>query len=143
MWWWTKPTNFIYSALSLTWSGASSKGTGTVRLPSFEFVSGNSTNVLTREVLTTWLVGDSDRSASTDSARRVDVVFDYLQAAASGSLPLPRHHIYYFEQPVRVMLQHFRLGYGVGGLVYFWFVIWLVLVVHFGRRLSKCPDHLD
>ncbi|MCX6922548.1 MAG: hypothetical protein NT154_04935, partial [Verrucomicrobia bacterium] len=47
------------------------------------------------------------------------------------------HHTYYFEQPVHGHIQHFRLGFGVPGLVYVWAAVWLFFVVVLVRMLMR------
>jgi hypothetical protein len=139
-WQWTYSTNFIYRSLQFEWHrfGAEadrSEDSGTLRLPSLAYESSHGTGILTRALLSEWPLGTT--SGTPAGARSVDEVFGFIQAAAQGFLPAPRHHTYYFEQPVRGSIQHFRLGLGIGGLVYIWVGIWLFLVVFFGRRFWR------
>jgi hypothetical protein len=106
--------------------------TGTLTLPSFAFESSQGTGVLTRPLLSEWLLGTTN--APPNQMRGVDRIYELLQAAAEGTLPAPRHHTYYFPQPIHGSMQHFRLGLGISWPVYIWLVIWLSGVVYFGRR---------
>lgn len=139
-WRWAYPTNFTYHSLHFEWhrfgsQAQSSKGSGTISLPSLTYESSQSTGVLTRAVLAEWLLGGNNSTNS--SMRSVDAVFGFIEAAGHGSLPRPRHHGHYFEEPVRGHIYHFSLGFGVGGLVYIWIGLWLLLVVFIGRRLWR------
>ncbi len=136
-WRWRCPMNFAYERLQLEWHGESSEGTATVNLPSLMYDSSGRTGVLSPATLTEWLVAHTKSEAPTGEVKRVQSIFDYIVAAGCGSLPAPRHHTYYFEQPVRGHIQHFLLGFGVSGLVYIWCVVWLLLVMLFARRLWR------
>ena len=136
-WRWTYPTNIIYKSLQFerTRVGVQtdgSKGRGIIFLPSLIYESPGGTGVLTRALLSEWLIGTTN--GSTAAARSVDAVFGFIEDAGRGTLPVPNHHGYSFEQPVRGRVQHFLLGFGVCGLVYVWVGIWLLSVVFFARR---------
>jgi hypothetical protein len=138
----TYSTNFIYHSLQFDWLGFGSQadrleGSGTLRLPSLAYESSRGTGILTRAVLSQWLFGSTNRTP--ESARSIDSVFSFIEDAGRGTLPAPNHHGHYFEQPVRGRIQHFRLGLGVGGIVYSWVGVWLPLVVFFGRRFWRRP----
>lgn len=136
-WQWTYSTNFVYRSLQFEWHrfGAQAEGSGTIGLPSLVYESSHGTGVLTRAVLSEWLLGTTNGTPA--GARSVDAVFGFIDDARRGTLPAPRHHVHYFEQPVRGHIQHVRLGLGVGGLVYIWVAVWLFLAVFFGRRFWK------
>lgn len=136
-WRWSYPTNFAYDRLQIEWYGESRDGTATVSVPSLVYESSGATGHLSQATLNEWLLGSASGSTHTAELQRVRAIFDYIQAAGHGSLPAPRHHTYYFKQPVRAQIQHFVLGLGVPGLVYIWFVVWLFLVVFFGRRFWR------
>ncbi len=139
-WRWAYSTNFIYRSLQFAWyrfdSQANESGdSGTLKLPSLAYESSHGTGVLTRAVLSQWLLGATNRAPAAQ--RSVDVVFGFLEDAGRGTLPAPRHHTHYFEQPVRGRIQHFSLGFGVGGLVYVWIGVWLLSVVFIARRFWR------
>jgi hypothetical protein len=136
-WRWTCPTNFAYRRLELDWSGDSSEGTATVDLPSLSYTSRGSTGVLMRALLAEWLLGRTNSTLASAEMRRVDAIFGYIEAAGRGSLPPPSHHGHSFDEPVRGHIRHFLLGYGVGGFVYIWLAVWLLLVVFSGRRFWR------
>jgi hypothetical protein len=139
-WQWVYSTNFVYASLQFEWrrfdsQADESEGSGTIKLPSFAYESSQGTGVLTRAVLYQWLLGGTNRAPAAQ--RSVDAVFGFLEDAGRGELPAPNHHGHYFEQPVRGRIQHFSLGFGVGGLVYFWTGIWLLSVLFFSRQLWR------
>ena len=138
-WRWTRPTNFAYPSLALGWSGESGEGTATLSLPSFRYQCSNSSGLLTRDTLVGWLLGTTNRRPSSAEVGRVDAVFGYLDAAAKGTLPGPRHHGYHLEEPVHGSIYHFLLGFGVPSLVYFWVAVWLFVVVFFAPRFMRGP----
>lgn len=136
-WRWTYSTNFVYRRLQYGWVRFDGRGdqlgnTGTLTLPSFLFESSQSTGVLTRPLLSEWLLDTTN--GPPDQMRGVDRIYELLQAAAEGTLPAPRHHTYGFPEPVNGSLQHFRIGLGISWPVFVWFGIWLAGVVFFGRR---------
>jgi hypothetical protein len=142
-WRWVYSTNFVYRSLKFEWLTFDSQaerleGSGTLRLPSLLYESSRGTGILTRAMLSEWLLGSTNRTP--EAARSVDAIFRFLEAAGHGTLPGPNHHGHSFEQPVRGHIQHFRLGFGVGGLVYIWVGVWLLSIVFLGRRLSKGHD---
>lgn len=130
-WYWRQPTNFTYSTVEIVCRGESSERQASVSLPDFIYRSGGVSAPFTRDVLAGWLLGAETNQAA--ARQHADAIFGYFQAAADGSLPPPRHHGYRFEQPVRVHIQHFQLGYGVGSTVYIWVAVWLFWVVIAGR----------
>jgi hypothetical protein len=141
-WQWSYSSNFTYRHLHIKWNsyhspvgGSWQEGGGTLRLPSFAYESSNGTGILTRAVLSQWLLGDQTRTP--EAARSIDALFGFMEDAAHGTLPAPNHHGHSFKQPVSGQIQHFRLGFGVGGLVYIWGLIWLFLVVHYGRQFWR------
>lgn len=139
-WQWTYSTNFIYRSLQFEWrcfdaQAGRSEGSGTLRLPSLAYESSHGTGVLTRALLSEWLLGVTNGTPS--GSQSVDEIFGFVQAAAYGFLPAPRHHAYHSEQPIRGRIQHFRLGLGIGAIVYIWIGIWSCMVVFFGRRFWR------
>lgn len=139
-WRWLYSTNFTYRSLHFAWhrfdlQAALSGDSGTLRLPSLAYESSHGTGVLTRAVLARWLLGTTN--STPRALQSVDAVFDFIEAAGCGTLPGPNHHGYNFEQPVRGRIQHFRLGFGVGGVVYIWVGIWLLLVMFIARRFCR------
>ena len=134
-WYWRQPTNFSYTTLEVEWRKETADRHATVSLPDFTYRTGDASAPFTRDVLAGWLFGAQTNGIA--ERQHVDTVFGYFQAAADGSLPRPRHHTYYLEQPSRVRIQHFLLGYGVGSTVYIWLAVWLLLVVIVGRKLLR------
>lgn len=138
-WYWTFPTNFTYKLLTLEWHNYSndSEGKATLSLPDFRYESAGSTGVLTPEILAGWLLGRTSVTSASSESVRVEQVFGYLRAAAQGTLPPPNHHGYSFgydsEAPLLGRIQHFRLGTGIGGTVYGWFVVWGVATILLAR----------
>jgi hypothetical protein len=130
-WYWSQPTNFSYSTLEVEWTEDGADRGATVNLPSLTYQCGSESGVLTREVLATWLSGAGDEVAG---ARELDAVFGYFEAASRGELPPPRHHSHHLEFPIRVSVQHYLLGHGVGSAGCFWLVVWLLMVVCIGRK---------
>lgn len=60
----------------------------------------------------------------------VENLLAILNECATGSMPRPRHHTYYFEDPVDGRLQHFALGgpsFRTPTLI--WLGLWLGLVI--------------
>lgn len=142
-WQWSFSTNFMYPRLQFGWhridaDGGLGENSGTLRLPSLAYESSKGTGVLTRVLLSEWLLGTTNSPPA--SARSVDEVFGFIEAASKGVLPAPSHHVYGVKQPVRGSIQHHRSGLGIHGLVYIWFGIWLFLVVSFGRRFRRRHD---
>lgn len=115
-WYWRQPTNFSYTTLEVDWRDESSDRRATVSLPALKYHSDGASGAFTRDVLAGWLYGASINQIS--NRQHVDAIFDYFKAAADGSLPRPRHHTYYQDQPIRARVQHFLVGYGVGSTVY-------------------------
>lgn len=139
-WRWVYSTNLFYRRLHFEWRGYSSQaepleGNGTLSLPSLAYESSHGTGILTRVTLAEWLLGTTN--ADPAATKSVDAVFGFIKAAGHGSLPAPNHHGHSFEQPVNGRIQHFLLGYGVGGFVYIWIGLWLLLVTLVGRRFWK------
>ena len=139
-WRWVYSTNFVYRNLHFEWSRFDSQAqvsedSGTLKLPSLAYESPHGTGVLTRGKLAEWLLGATN--GTPGGSRSVDALFSFLEAAGRGSLPCPRHHTHYIEQPVRGSIQHFLHGFGVGGFVYMWIGIWLVSVVFVGWKLWR------
>lgn len=139
-WRWVYSTNLVYLSLQFEWFAFDSQadhleGSGTLRLPSLAYESSRGTGVLTRTVLSQWLLSSTNRTP--DAARSIDAVFGFIDAAGRGTLPAPSHHGHHLKEPVRGYIQHFSLGFGVGGFVYIWIAIWLLLVVFFGRRFWR------
>ena len=139
-WRWVYSTNLVYRSLQFEWhrfdsQADESEGNGTLQLPSLAYESSHGTGVLTRAVLSHWLLGTNN---STPAAQHsVDAVFAFLEDAGRGTLPAPNHHGHYFEQPVRGRIQHFSLGLGVGGPVYVWAGIWLLSVLFFTQQFWR------
>ena len=132
-WYWAFPTNFSYTRLSLEWhryAGDPAEGKAMLSLPDFKYESSDSTGVLGREVLAGWLLGKTSPVPTNNDTAVVDQMFGYLRAAADGTLPPPNHHGYSFGYESQELLtgriQHFRLGTGVGSVVYIWIAVWLV-----------------
>jgi hypothetical protein len=136
------PGNFRYSELSLEWRhwrqaglwpGSRQEGRAVLSLPGFTYTTTNTTGLLTREVLAGWLFGTTNLNLIGTNAIPLGAIYDYLKAAGDGNLPPPRHHRYHFgisggdvpEGSLRVTLQHFRLGLGVGDYVWVWIPIWM------------------
>jgi hypothetical protein len=137
-WYWTQPTNFTYTILEVEWRDESADRHATVSLPAFTYRSDSASGAFTRDVLAGWLFGAATNRIS--DSQHVDSIFGYFESAATGSLPRPRHHTYYLEQPeqpTRVRVQHFLVGYGVGSTVYIWLGVWLLLVVFGGRTILR------
>ncbi len=135
-WYLRQPTNFSYTRLEVEWADESSgRQHATVTLPAFTYRTDTARGAFTQDVLAGWLLGTVTNRIR--ASQHVDTVFGYFQAAADGSLPRPRHHSYYVEQPSRVRIQHFLLGYGVGSTVYIWLAVWLFLVVIIGRKILR------
>jgi len=135
-WQWTYSTNFVYHSLQFGWSASDSQakpseGSGMLTLPSLAYESSRGTGILTRAVLSEWLLVTTNRTPEAE--RSVDAVFGFIQDAGRGTLPAPNHH-HHYEQPVQGQIMHFQPGLGVGGLVYIWIAVWLLGVVLFGRR---------
>ena len=133
-WYWSLPTNFSYTSLEVEWREESTDRHATVSLPGLTYRAGDSSGAFTRDVLAGWLHGSTNWASGR---QHVDAIFGYFESAARGSLPPPRHHTYYLEQPIRVQIHHFLLGYGVGSTVYIWLVVWLLLVMFCSRRLLR------
>jgi len=133
-WYWRQPTNFSYTTLEVEWREEATSRHAIVTLPAFTYRSGDASGDFTRGVLFTWLFGATNQVSNN---QQVEAIFGYFEAAARGELPPPRHHTYYFEQPVRGSIQHFLLGYGVGSTTYIWVLIWTVSVAYVGRRICK------
>ena len=134
-WYWRQPSRFRYSRLEVEWREESTERRATVSLPAFTYRTDSASGPFTRDVLASWLNGGATNKIF--DRQRADTIFGYFEAAAGGSLPRPRHHTYYFEQPIRVRVQHFLFGYGVGSTVYIWFVVWLLSVVLVGRKILR------
>jgi len=139
-WRWFYSTNLVYRSLHFKWFSFDSNAdlvedSGMLRLPSLAYESSRGTGILTRAVLSEWLLRTTNRTS--EATQSVDGVLDFLQAAGRGSLPAPRHHTYYFERPVGGHIQHFLLGYGVGSFVYIWVGVWLLLVVFVARKFWR------
>jgi hypothetical protein len=146
-WRWAYSTNFTYQSLHFEWHRFDSQAdlsedNGKLRLPSLAYESSRGTGVLTRAVLAEWLLGTTN--GTPEAKQSVDAVFGFIEGAGRGTLPAPNHHGHYFEQPVRGRIQHFQLGFGIGGVVYIWVGIWLLLVVitarRFWRRHRETPE---
>jgi hypothetical protein len=136
-WRWNCPSNFAYRSLILDWNGESGAGEATLDLPSFKYQSSNSTGLLTRDTLVFWLLGTTDGASASPEVARVHFIFNYLEAAAQGTLPPPGHHGRFFQEPVLGSIHHFLLGLGAPWLVYFWVAVWLLLVVIFTPRFMR------
>jgi hypothetical protein len=132
-WYWKQPSNFSYSTLDVDWYDQTARRHATVSLPAFTYRSDSASGAFTRDVLAEWLFGTATNRVS--DRQHVDAVFSYFEAAAAGSLPGPRHHTYNFEKPIRVNIQHFLLGYGVGSTAYVWFGVWLLMVLVVGQKV--------
>lgn len=142
-WRWTYFTNFIYPTLQFEWhrfdeSANMSEDKGILTLPSLAYQSKHSTGVLTRAVLSKWLLGKTDLRAG--DSQSIEAIFGFIEAAGQGNLPAPNHHGYHFQTPVHGSLHHFRLGSGIGGLVFIWVGIWLVLVFLSGRKIMMSQN---
>ena len=133
-WYWTQPTNFSYTTVEVEWRDESSDRHAIVTLPAFTYQTGDASGAFTRDVLASWLYGLTNQ---VSDRLHSDAIFGCFEAAAQGSLPPPRHHPHYLEKPIRVHIQHFLLGYGVGSTVYIWLLVWLFSVIFFGRRLWR------
>jgi len=134
-WQWDYSTNFDYRSLRYEWhrfGAQAGEDSGTIRLPSLVYESSSKTGVLTRAVLSQWLVEKTNITIA--ATQGIDFVFGFIEAAGGGTLPAPRHHEYSFKEPVDARIQHFRLGFGVGGIVYIWVGVWLLLVILIARR---------
>ena len=144
-WRWGHSTNIIYKTLHFEWysivedartdTADKSGGSGVIMLPVLAYHSTAGDGVLTRATLAKWLLGATNGSPA--AMQSVDTIFSYIEAAGSGLLPAPRHHTYHLKRPLFGMIQHFLLGFGVGGFVYVWMGIWLLLVVIVGRRFRR------
>jgi hypothetical protein len=139
-WRWSYTTNITYRSLTIDWSGEPGHGTATVSLPSFSCQSSSFSGSLTRDTLAAWLLGTTNRPPSSPEVESVSAIFSYLEAAAKGALPAPRHHGYHFDEPMIGSIYHFLLGWGVPRLVYFWVALWLLLVVFFTPRFIRARD---
>lgn len=105
-------------------------------LPSLTYRFADQTGILTKAVLAEWLLDDDSRTA-TNAAAVVNTMFGLIQDAGHGALPPPRHHGHHLKEPLNGSIQHFLIGVGVTGLVYAWIVVWLILVVVFGRKFFR------
>ncbi len=135
-WYWTRPTNFSYAKLDITWYewGSSTNRHATVSLPAFTYQMSGTNGVFTPQVLADWLYGPAYHLSGRP---RADRIFAYFEAAANGSLPPPRHHKYSSDGPVPIHLYHSLLGFGVCSPVYLWVTVWLFGVVFYGRQVLK------
>ena len=139
-WRWVYSTNLIYRSLRFEWfsfdsQANQSEGKGTLRLPSLAYDSSRGTGILTRAVLSGWLLGGTN--GTPRALQSVNAVFGFIEDAGRGTLPAPSHHGHTLQQPVRGYIQHFSLGSGVSGLVYAWICLWLLLVLFFGWRVRR------
>ena len=130
-WYWSQPTNFNYSTLEVEWTEAGADNSATVNLNELTYQSGSESGAFSRDVVAQWLKGAGEEWVG---ARQVDAVFGYFEAASRGELPPPWHHSHHVEFPVRVSVQHYLLGYGVGSPDYVWFGIWLLGVGWMGWK---------
>ena len=92
--------------------------------------------MLTRAVLARWLIGTTN-SPTTAEMRGLDAVYGYVEAAGNGSLRLKEDHRglrFNLQRPAHGSMKHSVGGFGIPGLLYVWFFIWLSLVVGFGQR---------
>jgi hypothetical protein len=131
-WYWSQPINFSYSTLDVEWTEDGADQSATVNLPGFTYQSGSESGAFTHDVLAKWLRGSGDELAK---AWQQEEVFRYFEAASRGELPPPRHHPHHQESPIRVSVQHFLLGFGVGSTAYFWLGVWLLMVGSIGRKI--------
>jgi hypothetical protein len=137
-WYWRQPTNFAYTTLEVDWRGES-QGRATVSLPGFTYRSDSANGAFSHDILARWLYGPTTNQIS--DTQHVGRIFQYFEAAATGSLPPPRHHTYFIKEPGYVQIHHYLLGYGVGSTVYVWLTAWLFAFVFFGRKVwrGSCP----
>ena len=130
-WKWLITSKWPYEQLAITlerWDlQGGSNETLAVKLPSMEYSSAGTTGVLTKELLNSWLTG---RPVSGDGTcdEDVEVVFQYIQAAANGTLPRPRHHNYQLRGAIRGSMQHGLAGFQLPLLPMLgWFLVWSML----------------
>jgi hypothetical protein len=122
-----------YQEVNMEWMmfsgvlGGGTEGTCAVDLSKNQIVAGANRLPLERGSLRS-LFGVEVNSDQSDQF--LDDLQSKLEAAASGTMPRPRHHTYYFEElPTRGKLQHFALGFSVRSPVLVWGCIWLLLVI--------------
>jgi hypothetical protein len=144
-WYWSSPTNFAYDRLQIDWyvpaEEKPKEGSATVSLPSLVYESVGNTGLLSTSTLTEWLSGSAGNQPSETAKQQVDAIFNYIRAAGSGSLPPPRHHSYYFEDPLDVHIKHYDYGWSFPKQTLVWYVAWLFTVsycwMRFRRRISE------
>lgn len=112
-WKWLIPAKWSYEQMSLNWQSYDDnpRGSGSlkVKLPSMEYSSAGASGVLSKGLLSTWLTGQPVTKTDTCD-ENVEAVFQFLQAAANGTLPTPRHHTYRPPGSVQCTIQHGLLG---------------------------------
>lgn len=133
---WRRPWVFEYREVQLEWwrisEHSESEGTGSLQLPSMQYVNNAGTGVLTETILAGWLLGETN-NISAEERRQFETILQYLKRAGDGSLPGPRHHSYSESGPVDVRLVHGVTG--VPGPLIAWFGIWLILTLGSARWL--------
>lgn len=122
-----------YREVSMEWAmfsgvhGGETEGTCTVDLREKQIVSGADRHPLDQSSLHS-LFGLAVVSKQSDQF--LDDVLSKLEAAALGTIPRPRHHTYYFEEPpTRGRLQHFAHGDAVRYPILIWVGVWLLLAL--------------
>lgn len=109
-WYWVRPDNFRYEEVSVEWFDQAQEHHASIKLPEFTYQFGNDRGVLTREVIADWTnQGYALEKERADSVA-VNTLYEFLQAAAFGTLPPPRHHTYTVDEPL-----YLRFGHGIYG----------------------------
>ena len=144
-WYWSSPTSFVYNQIEVSWEEEDGRPLkeATVRLPSFEYQFNGSTGVLSRAVLARWLIGATN-SPTVAETLRLDAVYGFVEAAANGSLRMNEDHRglrFNLPRPLHGSMKHSDRGFGIPGLLFVWFGIWLCLVVGFAQRAFPRNEH--
>lgn len=144
VWKWLIPTKWSYEQMSLNWQSHDGKPRGsgslTIKVPSMAYSSAGTSGVLPRELLSTWLTGQPLTKAGLCD-EDVEAVFQFLQAAADGTLPTPRHHTYRPPGSVRGTIHHGLIGFQFPLLpIIGWLFVWyLWLRSRLGREKPTAP----
>jgi len=122
-----------YEEVSMEWAmfsgvhGGKTEGTCSVDLNNKQIIDGANRIPLGQSSLRS-LIGLEVHSEQ--SVQLLNGIHSKLEAAALGAMPRPRHHTYYFEEPLtRGRLQHFALGSSARFPVLIWAGIWLILLL--------------